>query len=67
MDIPSYVNFVVITSRRYHFVSELTAPHKKLRGGVKFVDVIPKSPSGKILRRVLKDQIKEELKLKAKL
>ena len=60
-------NCVFISSRLYHFVSELTAPHKKLRGGVMFVDVIPKSPSGKILRRVLKDQIREELKLKTKL
>ena len=34
--------------------------HKKLRGGVKFVDEIPKSASGKILRRLLKNQAKEE-------
>ena len=49
------------------------ANHKKLRGGVKFVDVVPKSVSGKILRRILKEQAKteykevEEKKLKAKL
>ncbi|PWY73698.1 acetyl-CoA synthetase-like protein, partial [Aspergillus heteromorphus CBS 117.55] len=36
------------------------AYHKKLRGGVWFVDEIPKSPSGKILRRVLKKKAKEE-------
>ena len=36
------------------FVSEKIAPHKKLRGGVEFVDAIPKTASGKILRRVLK-------------
>ena len=36
------------------------ANHKRLRGGVKFVDEIPKSPSGKILRRVLKLRAKEE-------
>ncbi|KIX06634.1 uncharacterized protein Z518_04610 [Rhinocladiella mackenziei CBS 650.93] len=34
--------------------------HKKLRGGVRFVESIPKSPSGKILRRILKDEIKKE-------
>eukprot|EP00600_Ochromonadales_sp_CCMP1393_P014757 CAMPEP_0174995792 /NCGR_PEP_ID=MMETSP0005-20121125/32_1 /TAXON_ID=420556 /ORGANISM="Ochromonas sp., Strain CCMP1393" /LENGTH=306 /DNA_ID=CAMNT_0016250121 /DNA_START=136 /DNA_END=1053 /DNA_ORIENTATION=+ len=28
------------------------APHKKLRGGVYFVDAIPRSASGKLLRRV---------------
>ncbi|KAL4807169.1 hypothetical protein BDV18DRAFT_113735 [Aspergillus unguis] len=43
------------------------AHHKKLRGGVKFVDEIPKSASGKILRRLLKKQAQEELASKAKL
>lgn len=38
------------------------ASHKRLRGGVKFVDEIPKSASGKILRRVLRDRAKEERK-----
>lgn len=32
------------------------APTKKLRGGVEFIDAIPKTASGKILRRVLKDK-----------
>lgn len=34
------------------FVRERVAPHKRLRGGVRFVETIPKSPSGKILRRL---------------
>ena len=34
------------------FVHERVAPHKRLRGGVVFVDSVPKSPSGKLLRRV---------------
>jgi acyl-CoA synthetase (AMP-forming)/AMP-acid ligase II len=34
------------------FVAERVAPHKKVRL-VEFIDQIPKSPSGKILRRVL--------------
>jgi acyl-CoA synthetase (AMP-forming)/AMP-acid ligase II len=34
------------------FVFENVAPHKRLRGGVFFTDMIPKSPSGKLLRRV---------------
>ncbi|XP_077991405.1 uncharacterized protein LOC144445653 [Glandiceps talaboti] len=36
------------------FVEERVAPYKKLRGGVEFTDQIPKSVTGKILRRVLK-------------
>lgn len=42
------------------------ANHKKLRGGVKFTDVIPKSATGKILRRMLKVKYEEELKKSAK-
>ena len=38
------------------------ASHKRLRGGVKFVDEIPKSASGKILRRVLKVKYQDEMK-----
>ncbi|KAL3435869.1 hypothetical protein BDV09DRAFT_166329 [Aspergillus tetrazonus] len=36
------------------------AHHKRLRGGVRFVDEIPKSAAGKILRRLLKKQAQEE-------
>ena len=35
-----------------NFVAEHVSPHKKVRR-VEFVDAIPKSPSGKILRRIL--------------
>ena len=42
------------------------ANHKRLRGGVRFVDEIPKSASGKILRRLLKDQAKMEEKQRGK-
>ncbi|KAL3476937.1 hypothetical protein BJX99DRAFT_227197 [Aspergillus californicus] len=37
-------------------VSDHKARHKWLKGGVRFIDVVPKSPSGKILRRLLRDQ-----------
>ncbi|KAI5795113.1 hypothetical protein EDC01DRAFT_654116 [Geopyxis carbonaria] len=44
------------------------AHYKRLRGGIKFVDSIPKSASGKILRRLLKEQAKNEVEtIKAKL
>ena len=38
------------------FVTERVAPYKKLRA-VEIVDEIPKSPSGKILRRMLRDRV----------
>lgn len=34
------------------FIAKRVAPQKRLRGGVVFTDAIPKSPSGKLLRRV---------------
>ena len=35
------------------FIQQKVSPHKKLRGGVIFTDAIPKSASGKLLRRVM--------------
>ncbi|KAF4973087.1 hypothetical protein FSARC_518 [Fusarium sarcochroum] len=43
-------------------VEEHKARHKWLRGGIEFVDTIPKSPSGKILRRLLRDRERESAK-----
>lgn len=40
------------------FVDSKVSSHKKLRGGVEFIEAIPKSASGKILRRVLRDKAK---------
>jgi acyl-CoA synthetase (AMP-forming)/AMP-acid ligase II len=37
------------------FVARRVAPHKRL-GAVRFADAIPRTPAGKILRRLLKDQ-----------
>ncbi|KAH8312644.1 hypothetical protein KR044_011858 [Drosophila immigrans] len=41
------------------FVHERASPAKRIRGGVIFVDEIPKNPSGKILRRVLREMLKK--------
>ncbi|KAJ1557996.1 hypothetical protein HK096_004158 [Nowakowskiella sp. JEL0078] len=48
------------------FVEAKAAPHKRLRGGVEFVDSIPKSASGKILRRIIRDEFSKR-NLKSKL
>ncbi|KAJ9645814.1 hypothetical protein H2199_002855 [Coniosporium tulheliwenetii] len=45
-------------------VEEHKARHKWLKGGVEFIDVIPKSPSGKILRRLLRDKEREARRAK---
>jgi acyl-coenzyme A synthetase/AMP-(fatty) acid ligase len=44
------------------FVEKEKARHKWLAGGVEFIDVIPKSPSGKILRRFLRDKERDARK-----
>jgi acyl-CoA synthetase (AMP-forming)/AMP-acid ligase II len=47
------------------WLAERVASHKKLRGGVRFTKDIPKSASGKILRRLLKVRYQEEEAKKA--
>lgn len=41
------------------FVAERLAKHKHITGGVVFRDAIPKNPSGKILRKKLREEAKE--------
>ena len=43
-------------------ISENLASYKQLTGGVLFLDEIPKSPSGKILKRVLREWAEAEEK-----
>ena len=45
-------------------VQDHKAHYKWLKGGVEFLDAIPKSPSGKILRRLLRDREKEARRAK---
>jgi 4-coumarate--CoA ligase len=42
------------------WLAERVVHHKRLRGGIQFVDEIPESAAGKIMRRVLQDQAKQE-------
>ena len=42
------------------FVEKRVARHKRLFGGVRFVDQIPKNPSGKILRKMLREKAAKE-------
>lgn len=44
------------------FVEGKVVRYKRLAGGVEFVDAIPKNPSGKILRRQLRDQTRERMR-----
>ena len=39
------------------FVDDQVNPLSRLRGGVEIIDAIPKSTSGKILRRTLRDRV----------
>lgn len=41
------------------YVYGKVSPAKRLRGGVVFINEIPKNPSGKILRRVLRTLLTE--------
>jgi 4-coumarate--CoA ligase len=41
------------------YVYDRVAPHKRLRGGVRFTTLIPRSPAGKLLRRVQIQQDRE--------
>ncbi|VDO59756.1 unnamed protein product [Haemonchus placei] len=53
----AYVISKVVTEEQISaFVNERLASYKRLRGGVKFVDEIPRTSTGKLLRRELKDR-----------
>ena len=47
------------------WVSSRVSNPKRLRGGVVLLDAIPKSPSGKILRKKLKEMTKQEVEEEA--
>ncbi|KAH8760240.1 phenylacetyl-CoA ligase [Hyaloscypha sp. PMI_1271] len=66
LDHPAVADMISIPDEKFGEVPKafvvklLKSKHQWLRGGVEFVEVISKSLSGKILRRVLKEQEKAE-------
>ena len=38
------------------WLAERVSRHKRLEGGVHFIDAVPKNPSGKILRKQLREK-----------
>jgi acyl-CoA synthetase (AMP-forming)/AMP-acid ligase II len=57
---PGYDGDKKLESEMHEWFNKRVAPHKKLRGGIRFVEAVPKSNAGKILRRVLVEQAKAE-------
>ena len=49
------------------FVEKRVSKTKRITGGVHFIDAIPKNPSGKILRKVLREKAQKETMSTAKL
>ncbi|KAK5109119.1 hypothetical protein LTR62_007481 [Meristemomyces frigidus] len=43
-------------------VEDHKTDYKRLRGGIEFIDEVPKSASGKILRRLIRDQEREKMR-----
>lgn len=53
------------------YMKSNVAPFKRITGGVVFLEAIPKNPSGKIIRKTLREranrEVKDENKVAAKL
>lgn len=62
---PAEVERVKVSITKH--VADNKAAYKHLTGGVELIDVIPKNPSGKLLRRVLRDRARDLVRLRSKL
>ncbi|PHH50157.1 4-coumarate--CoA ligase 2 [Ceratocystis fimbriata CBS 114723] len=49
-----------LTAEISTWLASKVAPYKKLRGGIRWIKEVPKSPSGKIMRRIVKEWAKKE-------
>lgn len=56
-----------VISQIHEYINARVANHKRLRGGIVLVDAIPKSPTGKILRRICRDQFVKKATPQSKL
>ncbi|KAF4532198.1 hypothetical protein B566_EDAN002260 [Ephemera danica] len=54
-------NPAVTEKELIEFVAKNVSPQKRLRGGVRFIEAIPKNPSGKILRRDLRQLLQSKI------
>lgn len=43
------------------WLAQRVARHKRVTGGVVIVEEIPKNPSGKIMRKIMRDKAKQEV------
>lgn len=57
----------VVMARLDVWVQERLSRYKWLRGGIKCVEMIPKSPTGKVLRRMLVEEYERDVRAKANL
>lgn len=48
----------------HKYMRERLASYKMLEGGIVFAEAIPKNASGKILKRILREQAKKEMSAK---
>jgi acyl-CoA synthetase (AMP-forming)/AMP-acid ligase II len=56
-----------VVARLHSWVQERLSRYKWLRGGIGRVEMIPKSLTGKVLRRILVEEYESDMKAKAKL
>jgi acyl-coenzyme A synthetase/AMP-(fatty) acid ligase len=61
----SGVNEADEAAKLISWMNTKVSQHKRLQGGIRFVYMIPRSVSGKILRRMLKKEAKKEQASKA--
>ncbi|KAJ6457515.1 hypothetical protein DFH09DRAFT_961487, partial [Mycena vulgaris] len=58
--VPCLLFISIIRGQHCGHVSDHKVKEKWLTGGVRFIDVVPKSPSGKLLCRILRDKLRAE-------